>query len=559
MAGGKRQRAQQQTDVVAAKKKKSKQQTHSGDAAAADEKVIDKELKKVNDMLQKEETSQKRTTHYQQLCYAPYLPVGQTWQIGKRLKKLMETYPNMAVQKTIDAFFLWGTALARLASLNEDPTLAEAAMDKFQEMSAISKGDDSAMGPVGYSLWASSLMITATETRQKEVLDQALSKFQQAVEVDGGTTFETNFQFAKALKDGGDLVKFLQTGGDEGEAAAGEEDGENSSYVDYYKRALALCAKLEQIYKEESAKASAGGDASNADAGDADDKEDDASDSDSERNYDEDDEDDDKVLLEDYAEVKLLEAILHGAVENETSTNASFDTTLALFEKALGSPDALMELANYVSKKYLEHRSTLQGVEWLKVFGDIEAQYKSVLTDAGFDIAECHEICVRKDTKQQEEPEEEEIDERVPHLLNSLGKALASFAVGEQQQRASGKNGKGKKKQSAGARSSHFTHAVEVLRSAHHFHDKLGCYPLAWLYAYPCIEDEENCRTWLETAESYGVLDDELQVADFKTMHEKEWFQRFLAPVEEIEEDEMEGEASDEEAEDQDDDGSAEE
>lgn len=105
----------------------------------------------------------------------------ETWQIGKRLKKLMETYPSMATQKTIDAFFLWGTALARLASLNEDPTLAEAAVDKFQEMAAISKGDDSAMGPVGYSLWASSLLIIATETRRKDVLDQALDKFQVRV------------------------------------------------------------------------------------------------------------------------------------------------------------------------------------------------------------------------------------------------------------------------------------------------------------------------------------------------------------------------------------------
>lgn len=101
----------------------------------------------------------------------------ETWQIGKRLKKLMETYPSMATQKTIDAFFLWGTALARLASLNEDPTLAEAAADKFAEMHTLSNGDDSAMGPVGYSLWASSLLIVATETRQKDVLDDALSKF----------------------------------------------------------------------------------------------------------------------------------------------------------------------------------------------------------------------------------------------------------------------------------------------------------------------------------------------------------------------------------------------
>jgi hypothetical protein len=36
---------------------------------------------------------------------------------------------------------------------------------------------------------------------------------QQAVEVDGGTTFETRFQHAKALKEGGDLVRFLETEG----------------------------------------------------------------------------------------------------------------------------------------------------------------------------------------------------------------------------------------------------------------------------------------------------------------------------------------------------------
>lgn len=111
------------------------------------------------------------------LATAAATAIAETWQIGKRLKKLMETYPAMATRKMLDAYFLWGTALARLASLNEDPTLAEAAADKFQEMHELSKGDDSAMGPVGYSLWASSLLIVATETRQKDVLDQALGKF----------------------------------------------------------------------------------------------------------------------------------------------------------------------------------------------------------------------------------------------------------------------------------------------------------------------------------------------------------------------------------------------
>lgn len=62
---------------------------------------------------------------------------------------------------------------------------------------------------------------------------------QQAVEVDGGTTFETHFQYAKALKEGGDLVKFLEDA-DENEGDHGEEN--KSSYVDYYKRVRAYWA-----------------------------------------------------------------------------------------------------------------------------------------------------------------------------------------------------------------------------------------------------------------------------------------------------------------------------
>ncbi|GAB9469947.1 hypothetical protein Gpo141_00007208 [Globisporangium polare] len=539
-SGGNKRKRQQETGGASS----SKRQQTCTVLSAADEKAIDAELKRVNDMLQKEETSQK-----------------QTWQIGKRLKKLMEMYPAMATQKTIDAFFLWGTALARLASQNEDPTLAEAAADKFQEMHELSNGDDSAMGPVGYSLWASSLLIVATETRQKGVLDQALGKFAQAVEVDGGTTFETHFQYAKALKEGGDLVKFLEDVGENKDP----DTHSKSSYVDYYKRALELCVKLEAIYEEESTKE--GGPKSEPTERETEGEA--AEDSDEEE-----DEDDDKVFLEDFAEVKLLQAILHGAIENEQSTSASFAKTLTLFEKALeispGSPDALMELANYVSTKILQHRANLEGVEWEKVFRDIDTQYAQVLSEAGFDMAECHEICVRKDTKQQEEPDEEEIDERVPHLLNSLGKALAAFAVGQKsdgkatsESSGSKANGKQKAQQSGvvNQRSPPFVHAVEVLRAAHHFHDKLGCYPLAWLYAYPGIEDEENCRTWLETAESYGVLDDELQLPDFRSMHGKDWFQKFLTPAEEIDEEDMEGEdgEEDEASGDEDDEGEDEE
>lgn len=59
------------------------------------------------------------------------------------------------------------------------------------------------------------------------------------------------------------------------------------------------------------------------------------------------------------------------------------------------------------------------------------------------------------------------------------------------------------------------------------------------LIVFECLVCSQNCRTWLETAESYGVLDDELRVDEFKTMHAKLWFEKFLAPAEEIAEDEM--------------------
>lgn len=156
---------------------------------------------------------------------------------------------------------------------------------------------------------------------------------------------------------------------------------------------------------------------------------------------------------------------------------------LRSLEISPGSPDALMELASYVSKTMLAHRPSLAAVDWSRVVRELEALYTAALTDAGFDIAECHAICVRKDTHEQEEPEEEAIDERVPHLLHALGKALAAFAVVDAAAPSD--------KQKRASKSRAFGHAVEVLRAAHHFHDKLGCYPLAWLYAYAGIEDEE--------------------------------------------------------------------
>ncbi|TMW59388.1 hypothetical protein Poli38472_004457 [Pythium oligandrum] len=497
-----------------------------------EEAVVDAALSEVNDILQGDDRSQK-----------------ETWQIGKRLKKLMEEHPKMTQKQTLDAFFLWGTALARLASQNEDATLAEAAVDKFQEMHKLSGGDEAAMGPVGYSLWASALLIIATENQDREVLDQSLEKFQQAVEVDGGTTFESRFQYARALKEGADLVKFLET-----EAAQATGTARQTDHRSYYKRALELCEEMERIYAEEATKPK-----EDAKKGDGDDDDDDE---DSEEDDDEDevDPDDDVVHVDDLAEVKLLEAILHGMLEEDEDDDtvdpvACFERTFALFKRALElnseNPGVLMEMASYVGKKCKARLQIedLHNVGWGKILSFLEEQYRIALASVDFPMTECHEICVRKDTRQEEEPEgEENTDAQVPHLLHAFGRSLVGFLIGEAAKPVAKptlaalmklKKNKGKAKatsssQAAGTGHPRYIQAVEALRSAHHFHDKLGCYPLACLYAAKGYENEEQCRIWLETAETYGVLDDEFVVEDFAAFQDKPWFQKFTQPVEEI-------------------------
>lgn len=85
-------------------------------------------------------------------------------------------------------------------------------------------------------------------------------------------------------------------------------------------QALEICSKLESIYKHESAKEASGADASEGEADEDEDV----------------DADDDKVLLEDFAEVKLMEAVLCGLVEDGQSGSASFSHTLELYRQARG-------------------------------------------------------------------------------------------------------------------------------------------------------------------------------------------------------------------------------
>ncbi|KAJ0396346.1 hypothetical protein P43SY_008647 [Pythium insidiosum] len=538
MAGAARAAARSDSAATRAKhtmgKKTNKRKRDAG-SVDKDAQQVAAELAEVNDILQDDERSQK----------------VETWQIGKRLKKLMDEHPKMSKKQSIDALFLWGTALARLATQNEDATLAEAAVDKFQEMHTMSGGDDAAMGPVGYSLWASSLLIVATEQRSREILDQALEKFEQAVEVDGGTTFETRFQFARALKEGADLVKFLEK-----EASEATGEATKTDHREYYKRALALCTELEAIHKQVSETKSTEQKTGKAEEDGGSDKEEDDSD-DEDEDFDEEEEeedpDDDTVAPEDLAEVKLLQAILMGMLEEEAQNGddpvAGFERTLGTFKQAMSldpeNPGILMELASYIATKCRARETlpALNAVGWRDVLQFLDAEFRRALALVSFEMSECHNICVRKDTQQEEEPEDEEnTDAQVPHLLHALGKAYVAYLLSEAKRGAAAKptlaslmKSKGKQKQTTPPSQVTASETVELLRAAHHFHDKLGCYPLACLFAGPgSLQNEEQCRVWLETAESYGVLDDELELADFESVHDRPWFQKFTMPVEAV-------------------------
>jgi hypothetical protein len=125
-------------------------------------KEIVQKIEEANELLQKHETSQK-----------------ETWQIGKKMKHLIDTFSNqMSNEQLADAYFIWGTAIARLASLNEDAILAEAAADKFEEMFQLTSKQ---IGSIGLTLWASSLLIIATEKQDEQALQNALHTFQVSI------------------------------------------------------------------------------------------------------------------------------------------------------------------------------------------------------------------------------------------------------------------------------------------------------------------------------------------------------------------------------------------
>lgn len=97
----------------------------------------------------------------------------ETWQIGKRLKKVIDENPDMEKSQMMDALFLWGTALARLASQHDDVELANAAIDKFEEIDRISNKEANALGAVGYTLWGSCLLVLAKEQQDNTLFSKA--------------------------------------------------------------------------------------------------------------------------------------------------------------------------------------------------------------------------------------------------------------------------------------------------------------------------------------------------------------------------------------------------
>jgi Sec-independent protein translocase protein TatA len=148
--------------------------------------------------------------------------------------------------------------------------------------------------------------------------------------------------------------------------------------------------------------------------------------------------------------------------------------------------------------------SARPSIKWEPLFENLEARFRSALLDVDFPMEECHEICVRCDTVADEEPDMDGIDVSIPHMLNSLGKGLGAFlrafpdgeaatsssASDKKKVKPRGIAQKKKLQKQKQQQNPRFAHAVEVLRSAHHLHDKLGAYHLSCLYASPAFFDE---------------------------------------------------------------------
>ncbi|KAF0699982.1 Aste57867_9461 [Aphanomyces stellatus] len=420
---------------------------------------VDDEIAEINEILQSETTSR------------------ESWQIGKRLKTLIDAHPAMTKEQLGNTMCMWGTAIARIASENDDATLAEAAMDKFQQALTLLGKDE--MGPYGMALFGSASMIVASEKQDRTVLEAALQQFDMAVQMDTPEAFESHFQYAKALREGSLLVQHLLDMTPETDAA--EKEASFQSPATLQQKGLDICQHILEQHK----------DVMDGESEDA-----------KERDDDDDEEVEDEVTKEDMSEVVLLQAQLLALLATESNEHI-YNVFKQSYDMYRDNVNALIEMNAFVCRV---PKPTL--TEWLPRLEWIETELNSILDSLEFDLPSCYEHVMRESTL--EKPKE--IDERVPKLLDVLGRNLLEQL----------------KCRPTAAAPTLLAHALRVLKCAHHVHDAFGCYSLATLYALPLYRDPTECHVWLETCESYGVLDDEFQPSDFKTMESEEWYSAFV-------------------------------
>ncbi|KDO32961.1 hypothetical protein SPRG_02653 [Saprolegnia parasitica CBS 223.65] len=370
---------------------------------------------------------------------------------------------------------MWGTAISRIATENDDATLAEAAVDKFEQALQLLGKDE--MGPYGMALYGSTSMIVATEKQDRQVLEAALQQFQMAVDMDTPEAFESHFQYAKALKEGSHLVQHLLENG-------ADEDETLQSPRQLQEKALGICKHLLQHHADVLGQPTTSSDdvLASAAAGD--------------------DEEEDCVTTEDMSEVILLQAQLMAllSVDDPMTIFTTFKQSYDIFGD---NYNALIEMNAFL----IQVPKGEDAMTWVDHLAFVATEFKKVLLSIEFDTTKCDHVirfCM--------EDELDAFDERAPKLLDCLGRNLLEQLKCHRE------------KQDALA-----AETILTLRTAHHLHDQFGCYPLATLFAHPLYVNAAECHTWMETCESYGVLDEEFNAAEFASMESEVWYQQFVA------------------------------
>nr|CCA24075.1 conserved hypothetical protein [Albugo laibachii Nc14] len=420
---------------------------------------VQKTIDSVNDLLHQEELSQK-----------------ETWQIGKRLKKTIDENPDMERSQLMDALFLWGTALARLASQHGDVELANAAINKFEEIDRLSDNQASALGAVGYTLWATCLLVLAKEQQTIKVFDKAFWALDKAIELDDGNKFEISLHYAKALSTAGDFLSDLSQ---EHDLVIKKPCLDAESH---YKRALKMCESMECLYQAQAQE---------------------------ETSLDGHSDDEDTITKEDYAQVELLRADIYASIHEIEIT--TFEKVYRQYKRAFDldprSDAILLEWMKFTSSvlKWCSRPPSDERIE--TIVQEIDGMIQSFLLLNGFDIKD-YQHSLESDT----------MGVCVPHLLHALGElTVSSLAKQTHTSKSAGQP--------------LFDRAHNYLSVAHHFDERLGCYGLARLYAIPKFGDDAKCLQWLETAESYGILEIKKLELDFGNLKSKVWFQSFLSSI----------------------------